>query len=139
MRLARGGQHELPLQILRFVLVGTGGYLVNAGIAEAIAPFWGPVIAQYIAFPAAVAFTWLMNRRYTFGPSPYGLFGEAWRYLAFNTVGWIFNNLVYFWLVFQYPPAYAHPAIAAAGGSIAGMVFNFLSSRMWTFANKGEA
>jgi putative flippase GtrA len=127
--------NQLLRQIWRFGLVGVVGYVVNAGLVESLVLSMGPVWAQALAFPAAVSVTWALNRRFTFGASRHRMHHEWLRYVFANLFGWVANNGVYLWMVFSLPLAYQHPALAVAGGSLAGMVLNFSSSRLIVFKN----
>lgn len=124
---------ELLQQIWRFGLVGILGYVVNAGLVEAFVSALGPVKAQVLAFPAAVSVTWWLNRRFTFGASRHSWPQEWLRYVFANLLGWLANNGLYLWTVFNFASAYQHPAIAVAAGSLAGMIFNFSTSRFIVF------
>ncbi len=125
--------HSLSQQFLRFAVVGTVGFVVNAVLVEWLATYIGPLWAQGLAFPVAVTVTWSLNRRYTFGASDHGMAHEWLRYVLANSLGWIANNGVYFWMVFDVALAYRHPALAVAAGSIAGMFFNFWASKRVVF------
>ena len=120
-------------QIGRFALVGVVGYVVNAGIVEALVFGMGPIQAQALAFPIAVTVTWGLNRRYTFGASQYTVHYEWLRYVLANTLGWMANNGLYVWMVFHISLAYKHPSLAVAAGSLAGMCFNFIMTRQIIF------
>ena len=128
-----GMDKRLLPQMWRFGLVGVVGYIVNASMVEALAPGMGPIGAQTLAFPVAATVTWWFNRRYTFGASHRAIHHEWLRFLLANALGWVANNGVYVWMVFSMPLAYKHPALAVAGGSLAGMVFNFIMSRRVVF------
>jgi putative flippase GtrA len=130
-----GSSAAAPLgrQLFRFAVVGLLGFLVNAGIVEALVRPVGPARAQLLAFPVAASATWWLNRRYTFHAS-----GRAWQrewfmYLAANGLGWLANNGAYFVCIAMYPLAHRHPALAVAAGSLAGMVFNFFLSKRYVF------
>jgi putative flippase GtrA len=124
---------NLLQQIWRFALVGVAGYIVNAGMVEALAPSMGPIWAQVLAFPVAVTVTWWLNRRYTFGASHRAIHHEWLRFVLANALGWAANNGAYVWMIFSMPLAYKHPAVAVAVGSLAGMVFNFAMTRQFVF------
>lgn len=128
-----GWGSSLWFQMLCFGVVGIMGFLVNAGIVEALARPMGPGWAQLLAFPAAASVTWWLNRRYTFGASRDAWQREWARYLASNVVGWLANNGAYFSMILSYPFVYRHPVIAVAAGSLAGMVFNFMFSKRFVF------
>jgi putative flippase GtrA len=129
----KAGRNGLVNQLGRFALVGVVGYLINAGLVEALVLSLGPVQAQILAFPAAVTATWWLNRQYTFGASQHPKHHEWLRYVLANILGWLANNGAYLWMVFSFPLAYRHPALAVAVGSLLGMAFNFCGSRWLVF------
>ncbi|WP_051554065.1 GtrA family protein [Desulfobulbus elongatus] len=133
------GDRALLRQLGRFSLVGVAGFVVNAGLVEILVGFVGPVWAQGIAFPAAATATWWMNRRYTFGASNLAVHREWLRYVLANSLGWLLNNGTYLLLVFIFPAAAVHPALAVAGGSLAGLSANFVLSRRMVFRKTGDA
>ena len=59
--------------------------------------------------------------------------GEWIRYVLANALGWAANNGLYFALILSVPLAYRHPVLAVAAGSIAGMSFNFATSKWIVF------
>ena len=126
---------SLPAQIWRFGLVGIIGFIVNAGLVEALVKNTGPLWAQTIAFPAAATVTWSLNRRYTFGASRLAPHYEWLRYVLANSVGWAVNNGAYLAIIISSPDVYNHPAIAVAVGSLAGMLFNFTASKNVVFSS----
>ncbi len=124
----------LASQVLRFGAVGIAGFAVNAGLVALLAGTAGPVAAQLFAFPAAVTTTWSLNRRYTFHPRGERLLREWLRYVLANALGWAANNGALFRArscrcLF----AYRHAVVAVAAGSLAGMVFNFATSKWIVF------
>ncbi len=122
-------------QVWRFGIVGVIGYIVNAGIVELLAPNWGPLYAQILAFPIAASMTWWFNRHFTFGASERTIHREWLQYLLANSLGWVVNNGAYVWIIFNSVLAYQHPSLAVAAGSLAGMIFNFTMSK-WLVFNK---
>lgn len=123
----------LQAQILRFALVGVIGFVVNATLVALLSGRVGPEWGQFVAFPAAVVTTWQLNRRYTFSRSGRGLAHEAALYVAANAIGWAANNGVYFALILDVALVHAYPVIAVAAGSLAGMAFNFVTSKWVVF------
>ncbi|CAG9175528.1 hypothetical protein LMG23992_02981 [Cupriavidus laharis] len=120
-------------QFLRFGVVGVLGFIVNAGLVEALARDGRPFLAQMLAFPVAATVTWWLNRRYTFGASGRAMHHEWLHYVFANLLGWAVNNGVYVALVLCLPLAYKHPSIAVAAGSVAGMFLNFGASKLLVF------
>lgn len=123
-------------EIVLFALAGTAGFVVDAGTVELLHRWadFGLVSAKAVGFALAVTLTWALNRRYAFarGAAPH-LLGEWVRYVGTNGVGAVVNNGVYLVAVFSEEAMAAHPALAVALGSLAGMAFNYVAARRWVF------
>ena len=119
-------------QIRSFAIVGTIGFVVNA-VGLKIATFVvGPIPAQIFAFPLAVTVTWWLNRYFTFASQrPWR--SEWLRYASANVLGWLVMNGMYVALVLSNAFLHDHPVIALAVASLAGMGFNFASSKWIVF------
>ena len=112
------------------------GFIVDAGIVAFITQKLGlnPIVAQVIAFSAAVTVTWLINRHWTFAEYASDKWLHEWtRYVAANSLGAAVNNAVYAILVLTVITFSKTPVLAVAAGSIAGTVFNFASSKFIAF------
>lgn len=123
-------------QIIRFGISGVAGFLVDAGIVTLGTQELriGPILAQVIAFSLAVTTTWLINRHWTFAEhASANWLHELTRYVAANSIGAAVNNSVYFLLVFTVDIFLQNPVLAVASGSVAGMIFNFISSKFFVF------
>lgn len=119
---------------LRFGIVGTAGFLVDAAVLWTLIERLAvpPAIARLASFTAAGTATWLLNRLVTF-PSRAGRrrLTEWRRYLAVNGVGAAINYLVFVGLVTGLP---ALPPIGAlAVASVVALPVNFLGSRHYAF------
>ena len=123
-------------QFLRFGLVGTAGFVVDAAALTA-AMAWlglGPYGGRAVSYLAAVTFTWAMNRRFTFaGADPRRGAAQWGRFVAANGVGALVNYGTYAALVALVPLVAARPVLGVAAGSVAGLVFNFTLSKLWVF------
>ena len=55
-------------RFLRFALVGVVGFVVDAGVLQALITLagWGPIAARAVAVPVALFATWLLNSTVTF-------------------------------------------------------------------------
>ncbi len=129
-RLKRGSVVD---HMLRFGTVGVIGLIINVSIVVSLAPRLGAIAAQAVAFPAAASATWWLNRRHTFGASSRTWHAEWLRYVSANMIGWMANNGVFLFLIFEFAGIHRNPAIAVAAGSLAGMIFNFAISRWIVF------
>lgn len=113
-------------RILMFGLVGSVGFVVDAGVLAlligGIGPWWG----RCLSFPAAVVTTWLLNRRLTFAdrPSRHSRHGEFGRYFLVMCIGGAVNYGVYGLVLALLGPAGLFPYLGLAAGSLAGMGVN---------------
>lgn len=122
-------------QFLLFCIAGTLGFLVDAGIVQAlVAQGADPYLARLFSFLCALTATWAFNRRYTFGAVRSERAGREWlRYFVAMLGGFAVNYAVYAVLVYSLPDIRRWPALGVAAGSIAGLLVNYLSSRYWVF------
>lgn len=120
---------------LRFGLVGVVGFVVDAGVLQALVTLggWGPVESRAISVPAAVLATWLLNRSITFRDYE----GSAWRslvrYVAVSAAGASVNFAVYTLLVLASSAMAAHPLLPLAVASGVALIVNYLGSRHFAF------
>ena len=123
-------------EIVRFGISGVAGFVVDAGIVVIFTRELGlgPIVAQVIAFSVAVTVTWLINRHWTFAEHASDNWLYEWtRYVAANSVGAVVNNGIYAILVLTVVLFSKTPVLAVAAGSMAGMGFNFASSKLMVF------
>jgi putative flippase GtrA len=121
-------------QFLRFGLVGTVGFIVDAGVLRLVVSFLGLnlYVGRVISFLVAATVTWALNRTFTFKHT--GARGRQWlRFVLANAIGGFVNFGAYAALVSTLPFVHAHPVIAVAAGSLAGMGFNFTLSKWLVF------
>jgi putative flippase GtrA len=123
-------------QFLRFGLVGVVGFVVDAGVLQALVTLagWGPITARLVAVPTAVFATWLLNRTITFPESHGGpALRSLLRYAAVSAAGAGVNFCVYTALVFASASMAALPILPLAISSIVAMVVNYLGSKHYAF------
>lgn len=123
-------------QLIRFGISGVAGFLVDAGIVALCTKTVGtrPIPAQAVAFSVAVTVTWLINRHWTFAEHASDRWLHEWiRYVAANSIGAAVNNGVYVILVLTFIVFSKDPVLAVAAGSLAGLGFNFTSSKLVVF------
>ncbi len=128
-------------QFIRFSLSGVVGFIVDAGIVTGLTRLihmW-LIPAQLFAFLVAVTITWAINRRFTFwhGRS-HNKIKEWIHYLGANAFGGAINNGVFSALVLTSPLFSKAPILAIAGGSIAGLAFNFSSAKLLIFVHNSS-
>jgi putative flippase GtrA len=121
-------------QFLRFAVVGVVGFVVDAGVLQALISLagWGPIEARAVAIPVAVFATWLLNRTITFAHDGPALPSLA-RYAAVSAAGASVNFAVYTVLVFASQAMAARPILPLAIASIVALVVNYLGSKHFAF------
>jgi len=120
-------------QFLSFCVVGTTGFLVDAGITILLTQMFSveATLARLVAFLIAVSVTWALNRRFTFQVDASV---STWLpYLMSSTLGALINMGIYlFWL--RWAGHSARQILAGVAiGSIGALAFNFTISRYVIF------
>ncbi|MDX2144273.1 MAG: GtrA family protein [Rhodospirillaceae bacterium] len=123
-------------QLFRFAIVGAFGFVVDAAVLS-IALSWsnlGLYWGRVVSFAVAATFTWWANRRFVFGEAGATNPLKQWlRFLAANSLGALVNYATYAVAVSSSTAVATWPVVGVALGSIAGLAFNFISSRAWVF------
>jgi putative flippase GtrA len=130
-------------QMLGFVIVGSIGFLIDAGVLTALTAGlgWGPFVARFVSFPVAVLGTWALNRSFVFASTATSrgqIAREYSRYLGVQSVGAATNMVVYSLALLALPGLERWPVIALALGSLAGLFVNFAGARLWVFSSRPE-
>lgn len=122
-------------QLVRFCVVGTIGFLVDAGVLQALVSGTGanPYAARVGSFLAAASATWWLNRRYTFQVTHRATRSEWIRYVALMVLGAVVNYGAFAIAITWWDLARAQPWIGVAIGSVAGLGINFVTSRRLIF------
>jgi len=124
-------------RLLLFAVAGAVGFVVDAGVLYALAPWLGWYAARVLSFLAAASVTWLFNRRYTFAAArPPSLWREYLAYLGAMLGGAAVNYAIYaLTLHLAHGPWAA--LLGVALGSLGGMAVNYLSARHLVFRPRG--
>jgi putative flippase GtrA len=133
--LAQGLWSRLDPTFLRFVAVGATGFVIDAGILHGLADFWGvnPFIAQAIAFPIAVAATWLLNRVWTFGASDQPPVRQAAVYFGVQCAGFLTNYVIYALALIVLPVLRHWLVVPLAMGAAAALCVTYTGARRLAF------
>ncbi len=124
-------------EFLRFGVVGTIGFAVDASVLYACAPIAGWLAGRLISFLAAASTTWWLNRRHTFTGRRKDLSlvetaREYFQYLLSMLAGGAVNYACYVGTLY----CLDGPGTALLGvaiGSVAGMGVNFTLARLLVF------
>jgi putative flippase GtrA len=123
------------MQLLRFGVVGTIGFVVDTAVLYAgLALGLGLYLGRAVSYLVAATTTWALNRAWTFRGLGDGPALRQWAvFVAVNLVGFACNYGTYAALVGSVVFVAQHPVIGVAAGSLAGMIGNFLLSRRFVF------
>lgn len=127
-------------QFLHFGVVGTVGFIVDASILWLLSHWLPYEFARAISFWAAVTSNWWLNRIFTFKEAERNEKAHhQWgRFFLASLIGFI-PNWGIFVLLIQWGSQQTFgdwavfPYIAMVPGILAGMLINFVLSKMWVF------
>ena len=122
-------------QFLRFGVVGTAGFLMDAAVLTVmLALGFGPYTGRVFSYLAAATLTFALNRAWTFRATARRPVARQWgAFVALNLLGFAANYGTYAALIAGSPVVAAHPVLGVAAGSVAGMFINFAVSRRFVF------
>ncbi|WP_448189326.1 GtrA family protein [Azospirillum sp. sgz301742] len=126
---------RLAVQFGKFGLVGVVGLVVDTAVLYAL--LWTGLeffAARIPSFFAAATTTWALNRAFTFRGADHAPLHRQWAaFVAANAFGGVVNYAVSVALEAGVEAVAAHPFLAVAAGSLAGMFFNFAASKRLVF------
>lgn len=121
-------------QTLWFVIVGSIGFIVDAGLTQGLSYLLlHPIAARIPAIGIAVFVTFLLNRKYTFQAENTSFIRGLCDYVAANIISQGFNFGLYSLLVMQFAVFAFYPFAAVMIGSLAAMGVSFALSKYWVF------
>lgn len=122
-------------QFAVFSLIGVAAFLVDSGVLYALLPLVANkfAVARVISWSCAVSFTWALNYQLTFRFRARSLPLSWLKYVFANLLGGAVNYGVSLASVALSAVARGHPIIAVGLGSLAGLLFNFLTSKAFVF------
>ncbi|HSD74009.1 MAG TPA: GtrA family protein [Steroidobacteraceae bacterium] len=121
-------------QFALFALVGGAGFVVDAGVLLFLVNglHANVYVARVVSWLVAATFTWRLNRSVTFRSAASQGARQQWlKFLAASLGGGLINLTVSTLLI---AAADFAPVPAVACGSLAGLLWNFVSSRQFVFA-----
>ena len=123
---------------VQFGIVGFSGTIVNLAVLSVLNIF-GVYLPISIATAILVSMTsnFFLNRIITFSyAKAEGLSKQFGQFVLASSFGTLVNYAVTLTLASQFPLFSRWPQLAAVVGILAGMCFNFFSSRYWVFRQK---
>lgn len=125
-------------QFVGFSLIGVAAFLVDSAVLYATLPLVANkfAAARVISWLCAVTFTWALNYQWTFRYRARSVPLNWLKYVAANLLGGLVNYGVSLASVALSPLARAHPIVAVALGSLAGLFFNFVTSKALVFRGR---
>lgn len=122
-------------QFLRFGIVGTAGFVMDAAVLYAmLALGLGPYAGRVVSYLAAATLTFALNRAWTFRAAAHAPVARQWGvFVLLNLLGFAANYGTYAALVAGSATVATHPVLGVAAGSVAGMFINFAMSRRFVF------
>ena len=131
-----------PSRFIIFALVGTAGFLVDAGILQILSRMVGLEVhvARVVSFLVASGTTWRLNRRFTFGSgrSDGHQFLEWLRYLWSSAAGGLVNYGAFAAVIAVAGGRGTYPVLGVAVGSVAGMCVNYALYSRYVFRQRGR-
>ena len=127
---------RLAWQFGKFGIVGVIGFVVDTAVVYLLVFGAGLEFfaARVPAFLAAATATFALNRAFTFrGAIDEPLHRQWAKFIAANAFGGAVNYGVSVGLEAAIPVVEAHPILAVAAGSVAGMFLNFAASKHLVF------
>ncbi len=130
--LARTG---VSADFIRFGMVGVLGFCWDTSTVYATKNLFGLYIAGTLGFIVAGTVNWVINRWWTFRHHAHGAAHVQWlKFLAANSVGFLFNRGTFFTLVALSTLCRAQPVLAIIAGTASGLVFNYFLSKRLVFS-----
>ena len=124
----------LSLQFIRFCLVGTIGFITDAGILQLLFNLEHNIyIARLISYTIAATVTWVLNTAYTFSNNTEKNTKTWFKYLILNTIGGVTNYLVFIMCINNLGTKSIYPVLSVVIGSITGLSINFLINKYFVF------
>jgi putative flippase GtrA len=133
-RIFGSSRATLLMEFLKFGVVGTTGFVVDASTVYATRSILGLYGAGILAYLFGATSNWMLNRAWTFrGKGSQPAYRQWAIFLVANSLGFVLNRGTYAILVTFVELCAAQPIWAVAAGSIAGLGANFFLSRRLVF------
>ncbi len=117
---------------LRFLIVGSLGFLTDAGLLWLATKKLGldPYSGRLLSFSAALLVTWLLNSTFTFKNNSKRSKRQFGAYIAVQVSSFGLNYAIYSAIVWK---GMAVPIVALIFASIVAMFYSFTAMNLWVF------
>jgi len=125
------------VRILRFGIVGLGGFVVDAAVLAVMVHGLGanPYVGRAVSVPIAIVLTFVCNRCWSFASLSQPTLGTAFAsYVSTQGAGLLCNLAVYSAALLVIPSPLGALAIASA----TTMFVNYVGARFWAFRSYGS-
>ena len=121
-------------RFIRFALVGSTGFVVDAGLLTLLHNGAGvdPFTARLISISVSAFTTWRLNRVVTFGASDRSQASEGTRYALVAALTAGLNYCLYALALVAWPDV--PPILAAIGATLAALFFSYFGYSRFVFA-----
>lgn len=125
---------RLKKDFIKFCVVGTIGFLVEAAIIQIVKWIWIDFLlyVRFVSFPTALFVTWILNRVFVF-ESNNSKVKEVVKYVVVQVLGALLNISVYSIFIIYSLFFFNYPVLALALGSIVALFWNYIFSKIWVF------
>lgn len=123
-------------QFLRFCLVGSIGFIVDAGVLHILVSGHGtdPYASRLFSYLLAASCTWVLNRHFTFRAYGAAQIHLEWmRYVTLNALGGAMNYATYALCLLTIDIIRNYPVLGVMVGSAVGLIINFSASKYLVF------
>ena len=117
-------------KFFRFCIVGGIGFLVDSGVYYLIAIIFPVLLSRLLSFSSAVLFTYYFNRSFTFKKQSVMTIAEFFKYYSAMVLGGAVNIGSFMLSMRLIPTIKDYPILGIAIGSIAGLIVNFIFSKL---------
>ena len=122
-------------KLIWFLFAGGTGFVIDAGLTQGlILAGLSPFAARIPAILSAMAFTWFINRTFTFGRSQHSLVAEGFRYWAVGLTSALLNYALYSLLIHRLPML--QPVVAVVFASLGAMAYTYFGYSRFVFRHR---
>jgi putative flippase GtrA len=129
--------HVVRGDLVRFVFVGSLGFLIDFGILAALVhgANWNPFLSRALAMTTAGICTWWLHRHWTFASGRLrSAVSQSLLYATTQLIGLSTNYGIFSALVLTGGMWRNYPVLAAAVGSLSAAVITYVLSKWIAFA-----